>query len=169
MMPPRLYQIAHIGCGQLFTMAKPVGTWIDEEIYALKNAGIEVILSLLTKEEEQELQLQTESAICHSHTIEFFSYPIQDRKVPVDRESLFELVEKIYRLVHSGSNTAIHCRAGIGRASVLAALVMIHHHITAEDAFKIISQSRGLSVPDTKEQYQFVVNYEKWVANKIPQ
>lgn len=47
---------------------------------------------------------------------------------------------------------AIHCRAGIGRSSLIAASVMTAYHIPAEEAFSLIETARGFAVPDTQEQ-----------------
>ena len=47
---------------------------------------------------------------------------------------------------------------GIGRSSTLAALVMIRLRCKSDDIFTLISQSHGLTVPDTQEQKNWVLS-----------
>lgn len=56
----------------------------------------------------------------------------------------------------AGKNIAIHCHAGIGRSSLLAACVMVSEGLTASDAFDHISIARGVQVPETELQRLWV-------------
>ncbi|TXH69619.1 MAG: hypothetical protein E6Q83_09380 [Thiothrix sp.] len=50
----------------------------------------------------------------------------------------------------------IHCRAGIGRTSLIAGAVLILLGLKPEAALKHLSQARGVQVPDTEEQAQWL-------------
>jgi protein-tyrosine phosphatase len=52
-----------------------------------------------------------------------------------------------------------HCRAGIGRSSLLAASLLIQSGFSPQDAFDAIEKSRGCPVPDTLEQRNWVERY----------
>jgi protein-tyrosine phosphatase len=52
----------------------------------------------------------------------------------------------------------VHCRNGIGRASTLVAAVLLREGIDAPDAWQRITQARGLPVPDTEAQRDFITN-----------
>ena len=54
----------------------------------------------------------------------------------------------------------IHCRAGIGRSSLLAAAVLRVEGRTADEAWQRITEARGLPVPDTDEQRDFLVQLD---------
>lgn len=58
-----------------------------------------------------------------------------------------------------GQNTAIHCRAGIGRAGILASCCLIYLGMDPEQAISTVSAGRGVSIPDTKEQADFIRSY----------
>jgi protein-tyrosine phosphatase len=45
-----------------------------------------------------------------------------------------------------------HCRMGIGRSSLMAALLLKSMGLEGENVFKRISEIRGVRVPDTAEQ-----------------
>lgn len=44
---------------------------------------------------------------------------------------------------------------------MVASGVLLHHGIKIEEAFNLVSQKRGVDVPDTEEQYNWVLeNYK---------
>jgi len=49
-----------------------------------------------------------------------------------------------------------HCRAGIGRSGMMTASVLLHQGLTVREAFARISAARGLIVPDTPGQLEWV-------------
>jgi protein-tyrosine phosphatase len=53
----------------------------------------------------------------------------------------------------------IHCRAGIGRSSMIAACTMICADVSAADALSRIEAARGVRVPDTEEQRDWVMAF----------
>ena len=60
--------------------------------------------------------------------------------------------QAIYHETAGGQNTVIHCRAGIGRTGLLAAGVLLRAGFEVDEAFARISDRRGVDVPDTEEQ-----------------
>jgi len=119
----RLYWIP--GPGRLAIMARPRGNdWLESEIEAWKTAGVEVVVSLLEPEEVSELELAREPALCGERGIAFLSYPIPDRGVPESEETR-QLASRLAADLTCGRSLAIHCRAGIGRSSLIAACVLI--------------------------------------------
>jgi protein-tyrosine phosphatase len=55
-----------------------------------------------------------------------------------------------------GRIVVINCRAGIGRASMIAAATLVLEGGTPTAAWEMISSARGCSVPDTAEQIAWV-------------
>jgi hypothetical protein len=51
----------------------------------LSREGVDVLVSMLTEEEADELGLQSESEECGAATIRFVSLPVPDRSVSADR------------------------------------------------------------------------------------
>jgi protein-tyrosine phosphatase len=159
-MGPRFYEVELIGSGFLAVMAKPVaGDWVDDEFSGLAAAGIRKVVSLLESSESYEVGLADESSLCRKHDMEFVSYPIPDRGLPSSVIGFAQFTRTLYREIAGGKSTVVHCRAGIGRTGVVAAAVLLHAAFTPEDAFARISKVRGVKVPDTDEQYQWVVDH----------
>ncbi len=143
---------------QLAIMARPrAGDWLQDEIAHWKQSGIGVVVSLLEKDEIDDLGLDMEAELCEGYGIHFLSFPIPDRGVPSDAVTTLNFVSE---LIGIGKPIAIHCRAGIGRSSVIAAAVLIYSGISACDAMSAIEKARGLAIPDTDAQRDWVLNLQ---------
>ena len=143
---------------QLAIASRPQGgMWLHDDVRQLKNEGIDILVSLLSYPETRELELEEEKAVCSSVGISFVNFPIPDRQVPPSRLSFLTFAQLLHKRASEGLRIGVHCRACIGRSSVLLATVMRLEGFTAKEAFNRISEARGLPVPDTAEQ-------AKWVA-----
>ncbi len=160
-MQPEFFKVATIGDGFLATMARPrTGDWAEEEFSGFADAGIRLIVSLLEDHESRELELSEEASLCEAAGIDFLAWPLPDRGVPDNPGRLFEFSQDIYTRCSEGESTAIHCRGGIGRSSLVAVAVLLHTGMSVTDALNAISTARGLRVPDTDEQQQWLIDYE---------
>jgi protein-tyrosine phosphatase len=131
------------------------GDWLEDDIKRFSTEGIGVLVSMLTPEESAELGLSDEGKFCDQCRISFFNLPIADRSVPNEFE-IDTLLDTLVKQLQCGRGVGFHCRAGIGRSSMLAALVLGRLGWTADAAFRATSEARGCPVPDTLEQQQWV-------------
>jgi protein-tyrosine phosphatase len=160
-MTPTIYWITAAEPRRVAIVARPRGgEWLDEEIVGLRREGVDVLVSLLTSNETAELALQDEERLCTTNRIQFFSLPIEDRSVP-DESEVIRVLESVMSQVTSGKSVGFHCRAGIGRSSILATLVLARLGWTPEEAFRMISEARGCEVPDTSEQKQWTRKFAR--------
>ena len=160
-MKPDIYKVEQIENGVLAVMAKPVsGEWIDDEFLGIANAGINTIVSLLEPNEADEVGLVNEKILSENNGMKFISFPIKDRGLPRSVKEFGDFTKNLYDQISMGENTVIHCRAGIGRTGMVAAGILLHCGFNPEQAFKYVSLKRGVLVPDTEEQHNWVVeNY----------
>lgn len=135
------------------------GDWLDDEIPGLRRDGVDVLVSLLISEEEDELGLNREAAACRDANVEFYNFRIPDRQFPGSTQAFHEFIAKLRVLRLQGKNIGAHCRAGIGRSSLLLASLLRAEGYSVEEAFDLISEARGLRVPDTQEQVEWVKNF----------
>lgn len=151
-----------IGEKKIGTMARPRGNdWLYDEIKWLKIREVDCLVSLLEKSEEWELGLQEEKEICEKWEIEFINFPIQDVNTPKDEDNFINLSKALANKIIENKKVVIHCRMGIGRASILAAATMINLGFDAKDIFEIIGKYRKLKVPDTEEQKDWILSIEE--------
>ena len=156
-MRTELYWIEGPWPGRLAIMPRPRGgDWLEDEISSWRRMGIDTIVSALTEEERTELDLGREQELCEGVGVDFIAFPIMDRGLPSSVNATLELVRQLEQGLGHGRKIAIHCRQGIGRASLLAACVLAAGGIDAVTAFERIAAARGCAVPDTNEQREWV-------------
>jgi protein-tyrosine phosphatase len=161
-----VYWLSDNDSTRLGIMPRPRGgDWLEDEIASLRDQKVDVVVSLLTCDEEAELQLAEEPHLCRAAGLRFISFPIADRQTPADPEAALQLVHDLSQLYAQRKGIVIHCRAGIGRASLIAAAILASQGSSVMNAFQIISSARGCPVPDTEEQSRWLQklfqNYER--------
>jgi protein-tyrosine phosphatase len=160
-MFPRVYWIQAPKAGRLAIMPRPrAGVWLEDEIASWKEAGIDTVVSLLDREEIAELGLNRAAEFCGAKNIEFVSFPIPDRGVPESMRDAMALFGRVYTSLAAGKAVAVHCRAGIGRSALVAACVLTRFGYDAPDAFMMIAARRGVAVPDTDGQRDWVSSFQ---------
>jgi len=146
---------AHLRLG---IMPRPRGgDWLEDEVRSLREQGVDVVASLLTADEVEELRLEQEPALCRAAGLEFLSFPVEDRSVPSSAQDASRFALALHQRAAQGNSVVIHCRGGIGRSALVAALVLAAHGIPAEEAFEQVAEARGCAVPDTPEQRAWAV------------
>jgi protein-tyrosine phosphatase len=159
-MGPKLYWIDSSSPGKLAISARPRGgDWLEDEVQGWRQQGVQVVVSLLTSEEMQELGLMGEPAAANDRGLIFMNLPIPDRGVPPEGSTAANFVEKIGKQLESGRTIVIHCRQGIGRSGMIAAALLVRRGSSPSEAIERISQTRGLQVPETAEQRAWVFDF----------
>ena len=158
-MPSELYWIDADATARLAIMARPrAGDWLEEEIAHWKNSGVGIVVSLLEPEEIDDLGLGMEASLCEASGIEYVSFPIPDRGLPSDTQDALRFAADV---MARQKPIAIHCRAGIGRSSIMAAALLVGSGVRPEIALAAIAEARRLPIPDTEAQREWVLNLEQ--------
>jgi protein-tyrosine phosphatase len=161
-MRAEIYWVTEIYSARLATMPKPRGgDWLEDEIISLREMGVDVLVSLLTDEEIIEVALADEALHCANNHIEFLRFPIPDHSVPPLNEKTARFIHELWERLAAGKSIAIHCRAGLGRSSMIAACIMVLAGIDPNSVFDLIKAARGFTVPDTQEQRDLVARFAR--------
>jgi protein-tyrosine phosphatase len=157
-MKPEIYWIETDLGYRIATMPRPRGEdWLRDEISHLKEDSLDHLVSLLTEDEIELYSLEQEGDMCSEFGIEFTSFPIDDHNTPDSKIRAVEVADRLKADLVAGRSVAVHCFAGIGRSSLMAALVLVRCGLDANVAFAAISKVRGIQVPDTDAQREWVV------------
>lgn len=145
---------------RLAIVPRPRGSdWLRDDLLQLREAGIDVLVSLLSDHEAWALGLSEEGTIAEELGMRFISHPIPDREIPGDLAGFRQLIANLAVDVRAGKSVGAHCRACIGRSTVLIASLMISLGADGEEALRQIAEARGLEVPDTPEQRAWILEY----------
>jgi protein-tyrosine phosphatase len=151
--------------GRLAILPRPRGgDWLEDEVRRWEQAGLNVIVSLLEPAEVAHFDLSREEDVSQAHGIQFVSNPIPDRGVPQSREATVALVQELEQALEAGKRVGVHCRQGIGRSGAIAACVLVASGEDADAAFELISAARGLPVPETDKQREWVRAFSRELA-----
>ncbi|MFJ1548095.1 protein-tyrosine phosphatase family protein [Streptomyces sp. NPDC088246] len=160
-MRPTLFTVDLPGPGRLSTMAKPRGNdWLEDEMTALSVCGVDTLVCALTGLELDELGLADEPRAAVAAGLRFVAIPIPDRTVP-DLATILPTLRRLAKQLDDGAHIVTHCRAGIGRSSLLAAALLILNGVDPNTAWAQLERARGLAVPDTAEQRDWTMELLK--------
>ena len=156
-MQAKLYRIEIPGPGFLAIMARPeLDAGLDAACDYLVGFGVGQVISLLEPSEEHALGLDGEREAVRAHGMAFLSYPIHDMGIPPSIDGFAGATRRVCRQVAGGIATVVHCRAGVGRSGLFAAGVLLHAGYAADDAFIRIGAVRGVAVPETRAQHDWL-------------
>ena len=159
-MHKELYWIGGPWPGKLAVGPRPRGgDWLKDDVAKWKRADVDAVLSLLTAEEERDLDLRGEAGEVRTQEMQFTSFPIPDRQVPRSEAKLAEVLERIARDLSTGKNVLVHCRQGIGRSGLVAACLLVKKGMSPGAAVESVAVARGLPVPETTEQRDWIDHY----------
>lgn len=135
------------------------GRHLAGELRHLKRSGVHTLVSLLSSDQVEMLDLEQESSIAKSLGMEFLHHPIPDHELPPDLRAFRSLVADLARRLRAGDCIGIHCWGSIGRATVTAACTLIHLGWSPKTALAAVETARGCPVPDTEEQERWILSY----------
>jgi protein-tyrosine phosphatase len=137
------------------------GDWLEEEIIKFKKQNIGTWVSLLEQHEINELGLRDQQTLSSKHELEYINFPIVDRSIPEKGSKIDALIETLYQKTKTGNSVVIHCRMGIGRSSIIAGCILLKAGFKTDQILQKITSARGLKVPDTDQQVQWLKSREK--------
>ena len=156
-MKPKLFWIPGPWRGRLAVASRPRGgDWLEDEINGWRKAGLDVVVSLLEKDEAAQFELDHEGDVAESKGVRFISFPIPDRGVPASTREALSLFSTIAAALEEGKNVAVHCRQGIGRSGLVAAGALLTSGMGVDKVLEVVGSARGETVPETPEQLQWI-------------
>ena len=141
---------------KLAIVRRPREDRLDDEMLSLREAGFDVVVSMLEEFEAKALGLETEESAATRAGLRFVSFSIPDGTAPGNLTEFDEFLVDLEKRLESGQRVGVHCYGCIGRSSVVAASLLIRSGIPAVEAWNEIENARGSSVPDTLEQLEWV-------------
>jgi protein-tyrosine phosphatase len=143
------------------TLCPRGGKHLYAELLHLRRSGISTLVSLLSQDQVEMLELQEEGLQARRLGMIFLHHPVPDHQLPPDAHAFRVFASDLANRLRSGQHIGIHCWGSIGRATVAAACTLIHLGWEPRQALTAVEAARGLPVPDTEEQERWILNYRK--------
>ena len=153
-----LYWIYEVSDGRLAVTPAPNLETLRPTVWYWKEEGVDIVVCLLEASEIPGL-VKEENYLCEEMGLEFLWFPLKDGSVPVSGDPFDGLIEKLTEAITQGKSVAIHCRAGIGRAPVVATALLCRLGIKPVEALDMVVKARRAKVPQTEEQRQWILTY----------
>lgn len=154
-----LHVIADLGSGRLATIAHPrADGWETDELTALADSGVSVLVSALTAAEQQRMGLTGAVATAAALGLEFVAFPAADGGALRDEAArVVVLAGRLAAHVHAGRVVATQCFGGVGRSTLLACTTLVLLGIAPGEALRRVAG--GSEMPVTRDWlYEFSVH-----------
>jgi len=136
------------------------GASLRSELIHLQRAGINTLVSLLSEDQVEMLELGDEPHMARQLGMKFLHHPIPDHQLPPNPQAFRAFVADLAHRLRAGERIGIHCWGSIGRATVTAACTLIHLGWKPAEALAAVESARGIPVPDTEEQQKWIMSYK---------
>ncbi|MEM8813190.1 MAG: dual specificity protein phosphatase family protein [Pseudomonadota bacterium] len=158
-MKRSIFAISAVPTGRLFIMPRPSPERLSEVMAAYRSHRVDVVVSLLEPAEARKLGLENEAQACEAASMRFIQFPIRDMGLP-QSDTFATQVEELVGALSAGQGVAVHCRAGIGRSGTMTCCILKKLGHSAAASMDLVSKARGLTVPETDEQRDFIMRFE---------
>jgi protein-tyrosine phosphatase len=151
----RIFEVESAGPGRLAVVTRPSSEALTQDVRDFAAAGFTHLVSLLGPAEAADLGLESEPVACAAAGVAFVSHPIPDFSLPEPfafRTLLFEL----HDLLRGGAAIGAHCRGSVGRSPLLVASLLVLDGVSPAAAWDRLSEARGVRVPDTDAQRDWI-------------
>jgi protein-tyrosine phosphatase len=136
------------------------GDCLEDEMRSLREAGVEVVVSMLEGAEAGRLGLAGEENAAAHAGISFVQFSVPDGGVPADLEAFRALLTELEKQIVAGKRIGIHCHGCVGRSPTVAVSLLIRSGVPPEEAWKQVLAARGCPV-GTDEQRDWVTRHIK--------
>jgi protein-tyrosine phosphatase len=131
---------------------------LDDDIAAILEHNIEVVVCLVTEEELAKHQLTHYFDALNEKGLTVHHFPIADYGVP-DKESLDSLLHFIHNNLNNDKNVLVHCMGGLGRSGTVVGCYA-NKFLDVEDPIRYVRDVRGEAAIETEAQEKLVEECE---------
>ena len=141
------------------------GNWerdLDPDLDRISRWGATAVVSLITREEIRDLEVQDLSRAVADRHMEWWHLPIPDGQPPgAEFEKAWVHAGAAIRdRLRLGFDVLVHCKGGLGRAGTVAARLLVEFGERPDDAIDRVREARSPNALETRDQERHVQQCE---------
>jgi len=151
---PKLFWIPGPWRGKLAVASRPRGgDWLDDEINGWRKAGLDVVVSLLEKDEAAQFELDHEGDVAESKGVRFVFVPDSGpRRACIHTRGAFSIQHDFCR-ARSGQKRRGALPARDRAFGLIAAGVLLASGMGVDKALAVVSAARGETIPENSHSF----------------
>ncbi len=132
---------------------------LHKDLRAIRDWGASTVVTLIEDHEFRLLGIETLGAQVGRNAMEWVHLPIRDVDAPDIRfDSAWETQgPALHRRIDNGERILIHCRGGLGRTGLVAALILVERGADPHEAIERVREVRPHAV-ETRERERYVLS-----------
>lgn len=140
---------------------------LDTDLQALRDWGADLVVTLIEQDEFELLRVPDLGGRVIAQGMSWVHLPIRDVDVPATPFFFRwpEVRADLLARLEAGGRVVVHCRGGLGRAGLVAALLLIETGSEAEAAIRTVRAARPGAI-ETRAQERYVLNYRPGTSQK---
>ena len=137
------------------------------DLDAIVQWGASSIVSIMERDEFTALNVPDLGSLVLARGMAWHHLPVADQSVPSGNfmHAWSSLSKSLQRRLAAGEKIVLHCRGGLGRTGLIAALLLIDLGWGADAAIKLIRETRSARAIETKEQEEYVRRYLPYLSH----
>jgi len=143
---------------------------LETDITAISEWGASAVVSLIEDNEFPMLGVEQLPDTVRKYGMQWLHLPIRDVDVPgtgwLDNWNQAAGTQLRNRLLR-GERILLHCRGGLGRTGLVAALILKDLGVDASTAIALVRQARPNAI-ETSDQENYVTEYRSWTGRQLP-
>ena len=141
------------------------GNWerdLDPDLDRISRWGATAVVSLITREEIRDLEVQNLSRAVADRHMEWWHLPIPDGQPPGPEfeKAWVHAGAAIRDRLRLGFDVLVHCKGGLGRAGTVAARLLVEFGERPDDAIDRVREARSPNALETRDQERHVQQCE---------
>lgn len=147
-LPQPPISVLHVGAARLGLSACPAPVMLGQDVAAWQGWGAKHVLTLLPEAELRQLGLTGLGVAVRGAGMFWHRLPVQDYGVP-DKAAMAcwdRLSPLLNRALDGGEPVLVHCRAGLGRSGMIAALLLCERGLPPDRAMAVVRAARPFAI-----------------------
>lgn len=137
--------------------APGIHTPLEQDLGALKQAGVTTVVTTLTEPEMQEHHIAELPQRCQALGMEWVHLPIEDNVLPASEfdAAWSEHADALVAKLKQGQRLSVHCRGGVGRTGLTSAKLLMRAGVPFDALAPIVRKARPGALK-LQEQFDYL-------------